>query len=270
MKNISSPYYRMPVHCIHFIVIPVFLFLFTLLYNPFGMDEFLGVGQGRYTLNLILMTLIVLGVLTISRMLIFILRRVLDLSWPQYILWCALEIIFSGMFLSIPLGIGWHETIPYFTVMIRSVGYIAAIVIYPYAIINLMVERVVLGRAAASAPVVDDKTLIRFYDDQKRIKLIVSSKAILYIQAEENYVHILHTDNDKVKDFCLRSSMRALEDNLSRHGLVRCHRSYFINPEHVELVKKDPAGYAVAQLRREGVPSIPVSKRYYEALTKLL
>ena len=112
MKNISSPYYRMPVHCIHFIVIPVFLFLFTLLYNPFGMDEFLGVGQGRFTLNLIIMTLIVLGVLTISRMLIFILRRVLDLSWPQYILWCALEVIFSGMFLSIPLGIGWHGSIP--------------------------------------------------------------------------------------------------------------------------------------------------------------
>ena len=269
MKHISSVFYGMQSHCTHFIGIPVFLFLFTLLYHPFGMDEFLAVG-GHYTLNLILMTVIVLGVLSLSRMLMFILRRVLDFNWATYILWCVMEVVFSGMFLSILLGIGWSGQIPYLTVMTRCIGYLAAIMVYPYAIINLTIQLVVVGRQAASAPQVDDKTLIRFYDDAKRIKLIVSSKAILYIEAEENYVHILHVDNDKVKDFCLRSSMRALEDNLSRHGLVRCHRSYFINPEHVELVKKDPAGYAVAQLRRSGLPSIPVSKRYYEALTKLL
>lgn len=270
MKHISSAFYGMQSHCTHFIGIPVFLFLFTLLYHPFGIDEFLAVKGEHYTLNLILMTVIVLGVLSLSRMLMFILRRVLDFNWATYILWCVMEVVFSGMFLSILLGIGWAGEIQYLTVMTRCITYLAAIMVYPYAIINLTIQLVVVGRLAASAPIVDDKTLIRFSDDQKRIKLIVSSKAILYIEAEENYVHIFHVDNDKVKDFCLRSSMRALEDNLARHGLVRCHRSYFINPEHVELVKKDPAGYAVAQLRRQGVPSIPVSKRYYEALTKLL
>jgi len=271
MTQISSDFYKMKVISTHFIGIPVFLFLFTLLYKPFGMEEFLAVGAGRYTLNLILMTVIVMGVLTISRMLMFILRKVLELSWPAYFLWCILEIVFSGMFLSILLGIGWSGTMPYLSVMIRCIVFLAGIMVFPYVIINLTVQLVVVSRQAALAPAaVDDKALIRFYDDQKRVKLIVASNAVLYIQAEENYVHIFHIDNDKVKDFSLRSSMRALEDNLTRHGLVRCHRSYFINPEHVELVKKDPSGFAIAKLRREGMPSVPVSKRYYDAITKLL
>ena len=64
--------------------------------------------------------------------------------------------------------------------------------------------------------------------------------------------------------------MRALEEALERHGLVRCHRSFFLNPAHVELVRKDAIGFALAQLDREEVKQIPVSKRYYDALTTLL
>ena len=116
----------------------------------------------------------------------------------------------------------------------------------------------------------DDKTLIRFYDNQKRLKLVLASSSVLYIEAEENYVHIVHLDNGQVKDFTLRSSMVALEDVLAKHGLVRCHRSFFVNPIHVDLVRKDEIGYALAVLNREGLKSVPVSRRYYESLTAIL
>ena len=116
----------------------------------------------------------------------------------------------------------------------------------------------------------EEKTLIRFYDDQKRLKLVVSSEAVLYIEAEENYVHVVHLDNGKIRDFELRCSMRSLEDVLKRHGLVRCHRSYFLNAAHVDLLKKDANGYALAQLDQEGAREIPVSKRYYQTVTALL
>ena len=57
---------------------------------------------------------------------------------------------------------------------------------------------------------------------------------------------------------------------MEHHGLVRCHRSYFVNPAHVELLKKDASGYALAQLDCEGAKNIPVSKKYYDALVSLL
>ena len=77
-------------------------------------------------------------------------------------------------------------------------------------------------------------------------------------------------ENGRLRKFTLRSSMRALEEQLQSHGLVRCHRSYFVNPARVKMVKKDAGGYALASLDREGVEPVPVSKRYYEALSALL
>lgn len=270
MKSIARTFYKMPANTLFIVVIPLFYFLFVLAYDPFDIGDFLAVGKGRYTLNLIVSSLIVLGVVAISRMLLFLLRRSIDLNWSLYILWCALEVIMAGLMQSILLGVGWAGTLPYFAVMSRGTLYMAGILVFPYAILTMGIQLHVLSRRAASAPLVDEKTLIHFHDEQKRLKLIVSSESVLYIEAEENYVHIVHLDNGRVKDFTLRSSMRSLEEMLSRHGLVRCHRSYFVNATHVDMLKKDPNGYALAQLDREGVKPVPVSKRYYEALTALL
>jgi len=270
MKTISRTFYKMPVNVMFFTVVPLFYFLFILAYRPFDIDTFLAVGQGRFTLHLIVSTLIVLGVMVFSRMLLFLLRRVIDLNWSLYVLWCFGEAILCGLFLSIPMGIGWAGAKPYFTIMSLCFLYMAGILVFPISIISMAVQLHVQNKRVESAPVVDEKTLIRFYDEQKRLKLVVSSEAVLYIEAEENYVHILHLDNGRVKDFELRSSMRALEDILQRHGLVRCHRSFFVNAAHVELVKKDANGYALAQLDHDGLKNIPVSKKYYNAMVSLL
>lgn len=269
MTTIARTFYKMPVTVMFLVAVPIFYFLFVLAYKPFDMEVFLAVGQGRYALQLIVSTLIVFGVMLFSRMLLFLLRRVLDLNWPLYVLWCFGEVILCGLFLSIPMGIGWAER-PYFTVMSLCILYMAGILVFPLSLITMAVQLHILGKRADLAPAVDEKTLIRFYDEQKRLKLVVASDAVLYIEAEENYVHIVHLDNGKVKDFELRSSMRALEEVLQRHGLVRCHRSFFVNSAHVELLKKDVNGYALAQLDQEKVKNIPVSKKYYDSIVTLL
>ena len=269
MKTIARTFYKMPVTVMFFITVPLFYFLFVLAYKPFDMEVFLATGQGHYSLNLIVSTLIVLGVMVFSRMLLFLLRSVLDLNWSLYVLWCFGEAILAGLFLSIPMGIGWADR-PYFTVMSLCILYMAGILVFPLSLISMAVQLHVLNKRADLAPAVDEKTLIRFYDEQKRLKLVVASDAVLYIEAEENYVHIVHLDNGKVKDFELRSSMRALEEVLQRHGLVRCHRSFFVNAAHVDLLKKDVNGYALAQLDQEKIKNIPVSKKYYDSIVSLL
>lgn len=269
MKTIARTFYKMPVTVMFFVTVPLFYFLFVLAYKPFDMEVFLAAGQGHYSLNLIVSTLIVLGVMVFSRMLLFLLRSVLDLNWSLYVLWCFGEAIVAGLFLSIPMGIGWADR-PYFTVMSLCILYMAGIMVFPLSLLSMAVQLHVLNKRADLAPAVDEKTLIRFYDEQKRLKLVVASDAVLYIEAEENYVHIVHLDNGKVKDFELRSSMRALEEVLQRHGLVRCHRSFFVNAAHVDLLKKDANGYALAQLDQEKVKNIPVSKKYYDSIVSLL
>lgn len=270
MKPIARTFYKMPAHVLFFTVVPLFYFLFVLAYDPFHLSFFLDAGEEKYTLNLLICSLIVLGVMVISRTLLFILQRVLDLNWSLYVLWCTGEVVVSGLFMSIPLGIGWIAERTYFSTMSLCVLYTAGILVFPLSIITMAVQLYVLNIKADKAPAVDERTLIRFFDEQKRLKLVVSSEAVLYIEAEENYVHIVHLDNGRVREFTLRSSMRALEETLSKHGLIRCHRSFFINASHVDLLRKDANGYALVQLDHVGIKPIPVSKRYYNAVTALL
>jgi DNA-binding LytR/AlgR family response regulator len=95
-------------------------------------------------------------------------------------------------------------------------------------------------------------------------------EAILYISAEENYVNIYYTDNGRVKSYVLRSSMKALDELCQDHGLIRCHRSYYINPAHVKVLRKDREGLVHAELDVTDVMDIPVTKRYYDRLSELL
>lgn len=269
MKTISRTFYDIESAVIFFFVVPLFYFLFVLLYNPYGMSDFLAAGHDRFNLNLIITSLTLLGVMFISRMFLFLVRKSIDLNWSLYVLWCFGEVIFAGMMFSIPLGIGWAPEHPYFNVMLRCVLDLAGIVVYPLAICTMAVQLYVLSGRVLAVPV-DEKKLVRFVDEQKKVKLIASADSVLYIECKENYVHIAHIDNGKVKDFTLRSSMRSLDELMTRHGLVRCHRSFYVNPTHVELVKKDVSGYALAQLDVPGVKQVPVSKRYYDATIALL
>ena len=79
-----------------------------------------------------------------------------------------------------------------------------------------------------------------------------------------------YLDKGKAKKFILRSSMRALEDTLAKHGLVRCHRSYFINPPFIRIVHRDESGLIVADLNQEGYESIPISRKYQDVVMKVL
>ena len=268
-KTISRAFYRMPVITLFIVVVPLFYFLFVLLWEPFYMEDFLAVGKDRFTLNLIVTTLILLGSVSLSRMLLFMLRNVLELNWALYIIWCTGEVIFAGLMFSIPLGIGWAGVRSYFSVMMACIGRLAGICIFPELILAMAVALQHLSQHK-DIPAQDEKSLIRFYDNEKRLKLIVSSQAIFYIEAQENYVHIVHLDNERVKKFELRASMASLEEILTKQGMIRCHRSFFVNPAHVELLRKDSSGYAIAQLDREGLKDIPVSKKYYQAVAALL
>ena len=102
------------------------------------------------------------------------------------------------------------------------------------------------------------------------MRLVIDRQAILFIRADENYVIIHYLDHDENKKFVLRSSMRSLEPLAERHGLVRCHRSYFINPRHIKLVRKDSEGQILAELDTVGYDPIPVSRNYYQNLSAVL
>ena len=115
-----------------------------------------------------------------------------------------------------------------------------------------------------------EEDLVRFADNTGRLKLVVAHDVILYIEAQENYISIRYLENGKTKEYSLRQSMKGIEELMEKHGIIRCQRSYFVNPRHVKVLRRDKEGFIQADLDISDTKPVPVSPKYYEDLSKLL
>lgn len=111
---------------------------------------------------------------------------------------------------------------------------------------------------------------MRFYDDRHSLKFVITPESLLYISAEENYINIFYAENGKEKTYVLRSSMKAIEELCIDNGMVRCHRSFYVNPRHIEVLRKDKEGVMYAELDVKESRHVPVSKTYYKILSEKL
>ena len=64
--------------------------------------------------------------------------------------------------------------------------------------------------------------------------------------------------------------MKSIDELCQDNGLVRCHRSYFVNPAYVKVLRKEKEGVIYAEMETKDIVHVPVSKRYYDRLAELL
>ena len=111
--------------------------------------------------------------------------------------------------------------------------------------------------------------LMRFRDIFKKTRLLVDAASVLFIKAEENYVTVCYQNNSVTENYTLRASMSSLEELCAAHGIVRCQRSYYVNALRIRLLRKE-AGSIYADLDLAGVQPVPVSKKYFDKVSRLL
>ncbi len=252
---------------IHSLAVPLFAFVFVVLYKPFGIAELLQMENGSYSFNITMLFCIVLGSVALMRLILFLLRNVMTFSRLVYAIWCVGEVVVASLFVSLYLTLMLEGEVGFFEVVGASAGRLFGVTIFPYAIIWLGLE--LWAEIAKSEEVADPSSLIKFYDEYHKLRFVIASEAVIFLKSEDNYVQIHYTDRDKSRKFVLRSSMRALEEQMTRQGLVRCHRSYFINPDHVKMVRRESSGVVVAELKQEWLDPVPISRRYQEEISRL-
>lgn len=271
MAKIPKKLLSVPSLLAHVLVIPAFLLFFVLIYSPEWIVNMLDMQAGKHTFNLLMIMCIVLGVLCASRIPVTSVRKYLhNFNWLRYILWCLAEIAGMSAFVALYLTLMARVWQPdggasYFATLGWSAALVGSIVIYPYLLLNFLFT--VMEKPEQQLP---EEELVRLHDSTQQLKLVVASSAIVYIEAATNYVIIKYTEGDRVKDYQLRNTMKTLEPLLRKHGIIRCQRSFFVNPRHVTALRKDKEGLIIAELDIQGARSIPVSPNYYDNLSKLL
>lgn len=263
MTQVPRSYRRFIPQLIHIIVLPLFFFAFTLVYRPFELTAFFGTAW--FGVHVTVLTCIVLACVVVTRLLYYFLP--LKLNYALYIVWCFGEGIFISFFASLYLWLIKDNPGSYFDVMAKSLEFLLFTLAIPYSILALSIKIYDLQNVKTESATA---ARMRFYDVNRNLKLVVTADTILYIGAEENYINIYYTDNGKVKCYVLRNSMRAVDELCLSNGLVRCHRSFYINPSHVRVLRKEKEGIVYAELDMDDVRDIPVSKTYYKNLAEML
>lgn len=264
MSQVPRLFRRFMPQLLHMIALPLFFFAFILIYNPYSIRDF--IGDEWVGVHVTIMSCIILASAILLRLLYYYLP--LKLNYTLYMFWCLAEMIFMTFFVAMYLWLVLERAVPYFDALIVSFRYIFLTLVIPYSIIALSVR--IYDYSNRSSESEKGEQRMRFYDSGRNLKLVVTAGSVLYIGAEENYINIYYTDGGRIRNYVLRNSMKSVDELCLAHGLVRCHRSYYINPAHVKVLRKDKEGFIYAELDYPDLGDIPVSKRYYDRLSEML
>ena len=262
-RFVTSSLLSITVMLLHILAMPVFYLAFILIYESQWMLAFLDTGQG-YMVNALLISCILIGVMASSRIPMSLIGRSYRLSWWQYALWSFAEVIVFGCFAALYMALVYGDY-GYFPALGKCLCIAFAILPYPY-IVNAILFALIRPDEIGTT----EEDLVRFVDNTGRLKLVIAHDVILYIEAQENYISIHYLDGEQQKEYTLRQSMRGIEELMERHGIIRCQRSFFVNPRHVTVLRRDKEGMIQAELDTANGKSVPVSPKYYEQLSNLL
>lgn len=252
----------------HIIGIPVFVLGFLLLFWPAGFRD-INLTFARYSFHITMIACIILVVMIIARIVMMVLCGKTNVSWGQCYLCSLFEIVFSTGFSALYLWLMAKQIQAYFWFFGNTLVYLSILMIIPYMIINLYFTSIEKEERIRNAANVRPNEKIRFLDERGNVKILVAADAILYIQSDENYLKICYLEDGKIVFYTLRNSMKKIEELCSKNGLIRCHRSYFVNKAHVKVLQKDKE-FTYAVLDVANAAHIPVSKNYIDQLTTIL
>ena len=134
----------------------------------------------------------------------------------------------------------------------------------PYSFAILIVyyknqrDEIVLLKSNAGKPT--EKRSIIFKDENDKIKFSVLSKDLLLLESTDNYVSVFYFIDNKVHRKLLRNSLKNMEEMLKENAIVRCHRSFMVNPANVEFMQKE--GKKLKLKLNHFDKQIPVSEKY--------
>lgn len=92
---------------------------------------------------------------------------------------------------------------------------------------------------------------------------------LIYIEAYGNYVKVNYMEGDSVKQKLLRVTIKQMEDELASVSfIIRCHRAFLVNANHITHVKGNSQGYKLSF--DYPTEEVPVSRAYVKELREQL
>lgn len=259
-----------------------FSLVFLLVSIPFSNNAWFKLGGGEVFLFTAFFYLISLSVVVFSKMGLYLMRSAANFTFFHYLLWNFGEVLLLALlytFFTIEgarFGILDLEEMNFWRLLLSAVVYSTISLGIPYALasLNFVIEEkdntirlMNYGNVAGDAlPAPGGDKRITLFDNGGALKFSVFQDNLYFIEADDNYIQVWYTDRTgELKKYMLRCRLKTIEESFSDSDLVRCHRKYIVNIRKVRLLSAGREGYAL-ELEQDGVPVLPVSKTYEQAV----
>ena len=247
------------------ISIGLFMVLFLLAFQPFGVNNF--DPHFHISMEFVLIVssfgLLVTGTLAVNEFLLrpLLLRRLTRLQLYGWLAWVFILVATVVFGFYNYLG-DWHDLKwTSYLGFIRDIGMLISIPVAGFIFFirheSLKSEFVRLQSIHLVAPA---SKLMHFCSDNQKDQISVVLEDLLYLESQDNYLAIVYLERGVRRTALVRTSLKRLESSLDEPVLVRCHRSFIVNLLRVRNCHGNRHGL---KLGVDGADrSIPVSRSF--------
>lgn len=265
--------------------VPVFVLLFIVIYRPLNFDRldeqlfrWLNIPDDlRRILVSLGIALIGMGVAAVSRLIMTAYTRKRPISYAKYIGWVGCEIlVMTLIYTIIGVAAAADRTAPVTVIYRDTLVRIILLLLIPYVLTYVCFvshERFKELKSIRKRLEEDENALQKAYiqllDEKGKMQLSVRRENLLVIESADNYVCVWYQNGESIKKTMIRTTLKQVSARLAPSRILRCHRSYMINPDRVKVLRREKEGLFV-EFGIDGVPDIPISKTYGEAIMRCL
>jgi hypothetical protein len=257
----------------HILFTALFALVFINIYAPFGVENWYKLTQLQLIFSSSLVILTGVLVVAVSLIIMYQVCRKKRISYFQYGLWIAGEIISMGMVYAILQAVILNDKRDFTFIFKSTLTTTLLVLLIPYTITWLYFSWVDKNRKlekleGISLPKLSYPLMLAFHDEKGELRFSLKTQDLLYLEAADNYVVIHYSDSTKNARYLIRNSLKNMEAGLQESGVIRCHRSYMVNFERVKIIKKERDGLVI-ELDVPEKHSIPVSRSYVDQVMKV-
>lgn len=219
-------------------------------------------------------------ILVISRVLMYKVKRIYNITYPVYFLWILVEIFLIASFYAyISSYYIVHQPSYFAEIFPKGLLCVSIILIVPYLIaglygaINSQQDTLSLQKYGDTSVsdiegITKGAEIVHLSDNNGNLKLSIKLDNLYYIISQDNYINVFYLSNNILKNYMLRCKIKTIEESFSGSSLIRCHRSYIVNADKIRVIRKEKDGTYI-DLDLDGIDPIPVSKGYAGVIEKI-
>ncbi|MBQ4205041.1 MAG: LytTR family transcriptional regulator [Bacteroidales bacterium] len=257
----------------------VYSLVFINIFRPFNSETWIPNNNStNYFMYSSLMVLVGMVVVSISRIIMGLVVKKVQLTFPDYVLWLVSDaVVVSLFYVFIAYKVGFIDNFlqdhpemttweAIYNIFWKSTANTVWMLLIPYTIALLFLDNQhIKSKLKEIGDRGADNSIVHLKDEKGEIRLSINIENILYAESADNYVTVKYINNDKIVDFLLRTNLKKLSDDLRDTPIQRCHRSFMINLLHVTSLKKDQTEFVI-QFDTTSIKDITVSKSYQDSI----